>query len=61
MERAGTHLARLGWVTPMSLTPAETYAILDTKTPTPSTGNFVDLYEGVGEGCSTRRQRNFAP
>ena len=46
LEREGKGLARLGWPTPMGMTPAETYAILDAGTPGAIDRAFVEAFEG---------------
>lgn len=46
MERASLDLAAHGWTLPMSLTPAETYGILDAGSPDAVDVLFVRLYEG---------------
>lgn len=46
MEQASLDLAMQGWTLPMSLTPAETYEVLDTGSPDAVDALFVRLYEG---------------
>ncbi|WP_337288437.1 hypothetical protein [Candidatus Methylomirabilis sp.] len=48
LNRAAVDLAEQGWSLPMSLTPAETYEILESGTPAEIDKRFVRLYEADG-------------
>jgi hypothetical protein len=45
IEVEGKRLAQFGWVTPMSLMPADTFEILEAKTARAVDRRFIDLYE----------------
>jgi hypothetical protein len=45
LERASAQLASQGWALPMSLTPNETYQLLDAGSPEDVDAAFVSLYE----------------
>lgn len=49
LHRASVDLAAQGWALPMSLTPAETYEILDAGLPAAIDEVFVRLYDADGQ------------